>query len=134
MQNAKNISVTVPVFIALFLVQDGSGVAQTFWAVVGALTATGFARLAAHFVWTPFLRKAGFWWSAVCLGCAIVAVGLAATVAGARLGVPRGVWTLLMTAAIGGVLFSWLLAAMHGAQDQEVPDHFPDPTLSKGQR
>lgn len=134
MESTKNISVTVPMFIVLFLAQDGSGVVQTVFAVVGALATAGFGHFAAHFVWTPFLRKVGFWWSALCLGCAIVVVGLAAASAGIRLGVPRAVWTPLVTAATGGVLFSWVFAAMRGAQDKEVPDHFPDSTLPKAQR
>ena len=131
-QTPKVFLLPVPMFVALFLVFGASGVPQLLAAVVAAIATNIFIFLGAHFVWTPLLKRAGFWWSSFLLGCAIVAVGLAAAVAHIKLGDPRGMGELSLKAAIAGLLFSWCLAAMRGAQDKKTPNQSSEPTLSSG--
>ena len=120
-QTPKVFLLPVPMFVACYLVFGANGVPQLIAAVAAAIAANIFIFLGAHFVWTPLLKKAGLWWSSLLLGCAIVALGLAAAVAHIKLGDPRGMWDLLLKAAIVGLLFSWCLAALRGAQDKKKP-------------
>jgi hypothetical protein len=128
-QNSKNFAIFAPLFITLIIVQGASGIAQTVAVVIEAFATTVFVHLAARFVWAPILKKTGFWWSSVFLGSAIVALGLAAAIAGTELGGLRGIWSLLPYVANAGLLFSWVLAAIRGAQDRKAPTQPSDPTL-----
>jgi hypothetical protein len=128
-QNSKNFAIAVPVVIALIVVQGASGVASTMAVVIEAIATTFFVYLAAGFIWAPLLKRIGFWWSSLFLGSAIVAMGLAAAIAGAKLGGLRGIWSVSLYAANTGLLLSWALAAVRGAQDKITPTQSSDPTL-----
>ena len=120
-QTPKDFSVAFPLPITFLVVQASSGVAQSIAAVIAAIATTGIVYIAAPVVWAPILRKVGFWWSSMLLGGAIVAVAFAAIIAGVKLGVPRRAWELPVSAALAGLLFSWALAAIRGAQDMKGP-------------
>jgi 4-amino-4-deoxy-L-arabinose transferase-like glycosyltransferase len=116
-QQAKSFSFTFPFFIAVLLVWKANGVAQTIAAVVAAISTTIFVHLAARYVWAPLLKRRGFWKTTVLLGIALVVVSFGAAIARIKMGDPRELWEPFSLAAIAGLLFSWSLAAMRGAED-----------------
>jgi hypothetical protein len=128
-QNSKNFAIFVPLFITLIIVRGASGIAQTVAVVFEAFATTVFVHLAARFLWAPLLKKTGFWWSNLFLGSAIVAIGLAAAIAGTELGGLRGIWSLSAYVANAGLLFSWALATIRGVEDKKAPSQSSDPTL-----
>lgn len=126
--DSKSLSWTAPVMV--FVLQFPHGLAQTL-ATVGAATATtAFIYLAARFVWMPVFKKKGLRRAAVWLGIAIVAGLLATAIAGAlKLGDPGGfAWHLAENCAVVGLLFSWGIAAIRGAERKTSP------TLPESQR
>jgi hypothetical protein len=105
--------------IAILLVWKADGIAQTIAAVVAAISTTIFVYLAAHYVWDPLFKKRGFLQTTILLGVALALVGFTAALAHVRLGDRRGLWEPALLAAISGLLFSWALAAMRGAQEEK---------------
>jgi hypothetical protein len=128
-QNSGDLSPAVPLIVALVLVREAGGAAQTMAAVIATIATTVLVPIAAGIVWTPLLRKPGFWWSSLVLGFAIAAVGLAAAAAGVELGGLRGMGRLSLSAAMMGLIFSWGLAAIRGAQHKKQPLQSSDPTI-----
>ena len=122
-QEYRPLSSAVPLIVILLLLPEAGGIAQTTVTGIAAMATTGLVFVVAHFVWAPLLRKTGFWWSALLLGCAIVAGVLTAIVAGFKLGAPAGfAWKLSVKSATMVLLFSWVLAALRAAQESKSPD------------
>ena len=127
-KNSESFSAALPLIVMFIMMQQSHfGVGQLVIAAVAALATNSFIPVVADLVWMPLLRKLGFWWTSLLLGFAIVAACFAPTLAGVRPGDFLG--KVLLSASTTGALFSWVLAAMRGAEDTKARSQLSDPTL-----
>lgn len=123
-QDSKNFSDAFPLIVIFIALMQAHGTGQIVVAAIAAFATSSFIPVVAGLAWAPLLKRAGLWWTSLFLVLAIVAA-----VAGIRLGGFHDVDHVLTSAAISGLLFSWMLAAMNAAEDSKSPDRRSGPTL-----
>ena len=128
-QNSKVLEAAIPVVVAIILLRNADGFIGMVGAFFAAVAATLFIHVAARFVWAPFLKKAGFWWSTLLPGCAVAAVVLAGGIVSVRLGGLGDVWNQLIGISAAVLFLSWALAAIRGVQDGKGHESLQEPTL-----
>lgn len=128
-KNSKALSDAYPLIVIFIMLQGTHGVAQMVIAGIAALVTTSFIPIVADLAWAPLFTKFGLWWTSLFLGLAVVSIIITATAAGINRGGSPGIWHVLIGAATSGLFFSWVLAAMHGAEDPTPSRPSPDPTL-----
>jgi hypothetical protein len=114
--DAKNFSAAIPVVVVLMTITPAGGVAPMVATAAAAVATIAAAYLAAQFVWSPLFVRAGFVRTSLLLVGALMALGLAAAVAGRYFRRDDWMGVLVLRSAILGLLLSWTLAAIWGAQ------------------
>ena len=132
-QPTKSFSFTLPVLLVVLVGKMPHGFAQTSLTLAAAFLTMVFIPFGARLVWTPVFEKGGLRWATVLLVCSLL-TGFVATIAASatKLGDPSGFsWYLASRCVIAGLLFSWGLAAVRGAQEKE-PNQSQQPTTATG--
>jgi hypothetical protein len=127
-QDAKAFSDSYPLIVIFIMMLQARGGVQLVLAGFAALATISFIPVVANLAWAPMLKKAGLWWTALLLGCAIVSVIIGAGITGPHRGGSHGIGNALLGAATSGLLFSWVLAAMNCAEDTASSNPYSGPT------
>jgi hypothetical protein len=126
-RDSKAFSDAYPLIVIFIMMMQARSGAHLVLAGFAALATISFIPVVANLAWAPLLKKAGLWWTALLLGCAIVSVIVGAGISGINRGGSHGIWNVLLGAATSGLLFSWVLAAMTCAEDTVPPNPYSGP-------